>query len=609
MDILDGIKQVKLANTKQYDNTKKVDQQIQFIWDSQKVEQWLEDYRNGIDGDHGSPFESGEIGYRKGNLNFRYSEEEIEEIKRCKADINYFADKYCFAMTDDGIVKIDLYPFQRNILKTFQDNRYTCLLASRQVGKTISSSFFITWFMCFHYEKNCMIVANKGSTVKEIIDKIKSVYENLPFFLKPGIIIDNVMSMKFDNGCRFVGQNTTKTPGLGFTIHLLYADEFAHIPPNIIKIFYKSIFPTLSSSKTSRIIVTSTANGMNKFYEIYQGAVEGKNDYAPLKIDWDAVPGRDEAWKQREIANIGSEEEFRQEYENQFFSDSQMALDRITMKKISKFQTNYIWQEIDELEDEGIRYDKLVWDPKYRDFDFSMDDKFIISVDISEGAGKDYSVINIFKVEEQSLAKIKTMRKFDDEGSFFRLRQIGVYRDNRTSIDDLSKILKVLVFEFFEEENVKIVLEMNHKGELIVNKLEQHRNYFPEIFIHTKHSMNADHLNIGVRLNKSNKPFFCSEMAYLIKSGRMVITEKASVLEALNFGIDNKGNYKSQLGNDDIIMTCVNAVAFYTSYDFYEIIEDIIDTIDPEKRNRIYDKLESRESTDVDIDYSLIANM
>jgi hypothetical protein len=404
-DSFDNIKQVKINAPNTESNA----------WSTEKVDEWIYQEQMGLEHPHGSPFSYGAIGFRKGNIVFKYTEDEINEIRKCKKDINYFADKYAFAMTDDGVAKINLYGFQRDILKNLQDHRFSIICASRQIGKTVTSSIFLTWFVCFHFDKNIMIVANKGATVKEIIDKVKVVYENLPFFLKPGIITNNVGSMKFDNGSRFIGQNTSKTPGLGFTIHLLYADEFAHIQPNIINDFYRSIFPTMSSSKMSRMIITSTANGMNKFYEIYSKAVKGENDFHPMKIDWDAVPGRDEAWKQAEIANLGSEEEFKQEYENQFFSDSQMALDRYTMKKLMKYSDNYIWTDIAELEDEGIRYNNLIWDKSYASFYFSPFDRFVLSVDISSGTGKDYSVITIFKVEPKSLAKIRTMRRYDDE--------------------------------------------------------------------------------------------------------------------------------------------------------------------------------------------------
>jgi hypothetical protein len=148
-----------------------------------------------------------------------------------------------------------------------------------------------------------MILANIGDTSAELMDKIKTIMKKLPFFLKPGIEIYNVMTMKFDNGCRVMAKTTTKSSSIGFTVHFLYMDEFAHINPNFIGGFFKSVYPTIASSSISRIIITSTPNGQNKFYDIYTDALEGKNSFNPIRVDWWQVPGRDEEWKKREIRN------------------------------------------------------------------------------------------------------------------------------------------------------------------------------------------------------------------------------------------------------------------------------------------------------------------
>ncbi len=151
---------------------------------------------------------------------------------------------------------------------------------------SITSSIILVWYLLFNHDKNAMILANVGDTAEELMDKIKSIIKGLPFFLKPGMLVNNVMSMRFDNGCRILAKTTTKTSGIGFTIHFLYMDEFAHINANFIEAFFRSTYPTVSSSKVSRIIITSTPNGMNKFYELYQGALKGENSFNPIRDDW-----------------------------------------------------------------------------------------------------------------------------------------------------------------------------------------------------------------------------------------------------------------------------------------------------------------------------------
>jgi len=218
------------------------------IWTTERVEKILASMEEGYQPtDH--PFYEGNPDYKKGNISFEYTEWEYEELKLCAKDIIHFANTYCQVMTDEGYMKIQLRPYQEMVLRSYQNNRWNIFLAPRQIGKTITSSIFLTWFLLFHFDKNVLLMSNKGATTKEIMDKIKAIMEGLPFFLKPGVVKKDVMTMMFDNKCRIIGQNTTKTGGIGFTIHLLFLDEFAHIQESIKKPFYENVYPTLSSSK------------------------------------------------------------------------------------------------------------------------------------------------------------------------------------------------------------------------------------------------------------------------------------------------------------------------------------------------------------------------
>lgn len=241
------------------------------VWNAERVAECIRLIEEGRELPNGSPFHEGDPSFKAENIVYEYSEWEMQEIARCAADVVYFANNYCVAMTDYGIKKITLRPYQEKVLQDFQNHRFNVFLASRQIGKTVTSAIFITWYLLFNVDKNVIVLANKGATAGEILDKIKSTIKGLPFFLKPGIVQNNVMTMRFDNGCRIMGQATTKTAAIGFTIHLAYMDEFAHIQPSFIEPFYRSVYPTISSSQISRVIITSTPNGKNKFWEIYQG--------------------------------------------------------------------------------------------------------------------------------------------------------------------------------------------------------------------------------------------------------------------------------------------------------------------------------------------------
>jgi hypothetical protein len=185
-----------------------------FAWTSEKVEQLMIALEEGYK-PKSTPFYEGNTNLKKGNIVFDYTPHELKEIKKCATDIVYFANTYCTVMTDHGLKTIKLRPYQEEMLRQFQKERFNVCLASRQIGKTICSSIFIAWYSLFNFDKNSLVLSNKGATTREIIDKGKTILEHLPFFLKPGIIKWDVFNSKFDNGCRIIGQTTTKKAAIG----------------------------------------------------------------------------------------------------------------------------------------------------------------------------------------------------------------------------------------------------------------------------------------------------------------------------------------------------------------------------------------------------------
>jgi hypothetical protein len=245
-----------------------------------------------------NPWLKSEVGLRRQGVTFKMTADEQQEYIRCAVDIHYFVEKYCKVKREDGSVgSILLRDYQKEILDNFVNSRFNILMASRQVGKTISAAIFMLHKILFDNDKNIMIVANKGDTSVEIVDKIKSIYSLLPFFLKPGIKTWNQKSLTFENGCRIKTSARTKTPAIGFTIDVLYLDEFAHIPSNIIEPYYTAAFPTTAAIQNSKIIITSTPNGMNLFHKLLTDAERPdgdpqKNNYKAMRVYWYQVPGR-----------------------------------------------------------------------------------------------------------------------------------------------------------------------------------------------------------------------------------------------------------------------------------------------------------------------------
>lgn len=564
------------------------------VWNAEKVAECTKMMEEYGEAPGGTPFHDGDPTWKAADIVYEYSEYELIEIAKCASDIVYFANNYCVAMTDDGIQKITLRPYQEKMLKSYQENRFNVTLSSRQIGKTVIAGIFLTWYLLFNTDKNILVLANKGATAAEILDKIKAVFKGLPFFLKPGIIQNNVMTIKTDNGCRIMAQSTTKTAAIGFSLHLVYMDEFAHIQASFLEPFYRSVYPTISSSKISRIIITSTPNGRNKFYDIYQGAVEKRNEYTPLRVDWWEVPGRDEEWKRKEVSQLGSEELFNQEYGNQFLASERLLLGGDALRAMGKMVKNYTWKEINDFEDENLDYTGLKWHP---DFDpYSIDkenDRYGLTIDIADGAGQDFSIVNIFKVIPLSAASTRKLRndRVENETSMFRLQQVGLFRSNTTGADDLAKLCNVLIFKVFSADIVRVALEMNFKGDFFIEKLSKNEEYYEDIFLHTKHNERTHRLSLGIRLHQHNKMFFCREFRKLILEKRIVLNEKLTFDELNDFGINSRGSYSSQSGHDDIAMTCVNLVPMITGYSFAELIEDIYESLEQNVKDRIQKKL------------------
>lgn len=581
------------------------------IWSTKAINELVAAMDKGYRPKVPMPFYEGKQFLRRGNIVFEYTEEEIAELTRCANDIVYFASKYAVVMTDEGIRNVKLRDYQEDLLRDFQNERFNIVLASRQMGKTVTASIFNAWYLTFNYDKNTLLLANKSDTTKEIIDKAKVVIENLPFFMKPGILKYDVMNVKCDNGCRLVGQATTAKSGIGFTIHNLYIDEFAHIHHTIVDTFYENVYPTLSASKVSRINITSTPNGFNKFYEIYAAAEKGNNEYNATRIDWWQHPDRDDDWFKRELSNLGSEEAFNRQYGNEFTSSSTLLLSPGTMKNLRKNAKKFEWYDFEEFE--NIHIDTkgfLGFDPEWDVEDAANSQRYyLFSVDIAEGNGGDFSVINMFEVEPMEDKDIENFVSPQAMYDFFRLKQVGVFKSNEHPIEDFAKILYTLACDVFYPENLKMVIEYNTYGSILLQYL---RTVFPgrnefedEMVLRFKHRHDARTLKPGIRLKADNKSVFCQNFKKLIEMNRMTVSDVDTVHEASLFGTLRNGSYGAQMGHDDIIMTAITATEFFGTTDYADYVEELLDIIEPEKHNLMEKVLYQDNDVSGDLQYDI----
>jgi hypothetical protein len=574
-----------------------------FIWNSEKVNNILNRVEGeGMDirGMKSTPFKDNDILLKRARLPFEYTPEEWEELEKCKRNPMYFAEKFAFIKTPTGNKSVEnaggLRDYQEQIIDSIHNEKYNILLASRQIGKTVTTGIYIVWFMLFHSEKNVLMVADNMNTTKEIMEKIRIVLDNLPFYMKPGIQKINESSIRFDNDSRLILRTTTKKSGIGMTVNFLYIDEFAHITESNLDRFYRAILPTITEDPNAKIVITSTPNGRNKFWEIWKDAIDRVNEYNPMRVDWWQVPGRDEMWKKKTIANMGSETDFNQEYGLQFFSSDRLLLASNDLKKLDIMKTEYIPASLDLREDLFFINDYLYFHEKYSKLtmdDFRNDDsKFVFSVDTADGVGADYSVINIFKLVplpvKNLLLKKNTVRK---ELDCLSLVQIGTFRSNNLNIGDFSIALETLAYSVFNPENIRIVLELNHKGDLIANRLETNEEYWWGQMVHTKHTEMAKNLKVGVRLGPTNKLRYCEKFKYLVSINKIIPNEYDTFLELSCFGKSRGGTYRSQNGNDDLAITSINLSPFFDSPQFSEIGNEVYENTSTEYKNELYDKI------------------
>ena len=490
---------------------------------------------------------------------------------------------------------------------------------------TITTATYIVWYILFNKEKNVLMVADVMDTTKELIDKMKNIILNLPFFMKPGLVINNVMMLKFDNGSRVIGRTTTKKTGIGFNIHLLYMDEFAHIDASFLSFFYRSIYPTVSAMTNSKVIITSTPNGVNRFYRLWMDAIDKKNTYVPMRVDWWQVPGRDEQWRLDTIANLGSEEDFNQEYGLQFFSGDTLLMSSHELKRMNKSKTTYEafrTSALDFNETDFSQYFKFHPNFIQKNLVGNVDLKhdksyYVLSVDTGDGIGRDYSVVNIYKAIALPIEVLKRHRTFiKNDQDVVGLLQVGLFRSNNVNIDAFCEIVKSIVFKFFNPAYVRIVIELNHKGERVHDKLKTHGDYWSGMVVYSRHKDGDKYMAPGIILaNEKVKDRFCEDFRYYTVIERVIPNEFFTVEEISGLGKTKiNGSYRSQSGNDDCAISSVNMSAFFKSPQFYDVADDVVAAITDETyimtvREQFIDYNMRMDAKDTGLEPGYIANL
>jgi hypothetical protein len=459
------------------------------------------------------------------NWKGEYTKEMVRHIKKSKANLLHFAESFFYIIDPDkGKVCIQLFPYQKRILRTLRDNRKVILLASRQCGKTTCLTIYALWISCFLDYQNIVIVANKEATAIEIFRRVRLAYEELPNFIKPGVKEYGKTSCEFDNGSRISISTTTGSAARGQSINCLLIDEMAFIEPeSILEDFWRSVFPTLSRSKKSKILIASTPNGTgNLFHKLNEGSEKNENGFVTERVPWYDVPGRDEKWKQEQLKALGSVESFLQEFEVQFLSVGDSSIDDALFYELSQQCTD---PKI--VLDEGCY---KIWEEP----DSSR--IYVAGVDISEGVGIDASVIQILDITDPK-----------------EIKQVAVYHNNKIPPLEFTNKLHTILKNW---GSPLALIERNSCGAQVVDRLAFDIGYTKVVSYGAK-TANRTRPQMGMIAHTNTKYKGVMNMRYFVNELKCVTFRDINTLKEMkDFVRYPNGTWKAKSGvHDDRVMS------------------------------------------------------
>ena len=596
------------------------------IWTSTKIEALVQEYNltGSLPAPRNHPFYDNNIRKMKDDVLFEYTQAEILELAKCKEDIIYFAEHYCKVLTDGGNRLVKLRQYQRRILLQLKKYNKNILLQSRQSGKSVTTAIFVVWYLIFHKDRNVVIASATSDKAEDLAQKIEVMLLELPYFLKLGLKKDNIRKKHFSNNNTLTVETTTENTAAGMTCHLLIMDEFALVHHSIINKLYRTIIPTMSSSVTAKLIIMSTPRGTNKFYEVWQKAVKGTNNFNPIRVDWWEVPlnneigdplldkdgnviYRGEDWKRAQIEDLGNEEDFNQEYGNQFMAGNSMIFNSTIMRllkteeqKFKPYPVDAIELILEESEVPLKNPDIFLVHPAVDPADFSdQGSKFVFSIDLAGGTGGDYSVITIYKiipVSKNQMDKITVATSIKD---FYKMVEVAKIRTNEVEVDTLAKIFYHVVMDVFNENLVGII-ELNYEGRTFIKTCAEvygdNNDLDPDIFLEFPYNMvweDAKTFKQGVYNTDSVKKDATKKFKKHVRIGTLLLTDSNTITQSTNFSMNKSGNYECQSGNDDDIMCAVNVTHIFYHPLYEEFVEDLYNEAPTEFVNIVDSKLSS----------------
>ena len=479
---------------------------------------------------------------KKANVPVEFTKEQIQEYQKCMDDPVYFIQEYMKIVSlDEGLVPFKMYDFQRNMVKTFHDNRFTICKLPRQSGKSTTIIAYLLHYVLFNPNVNVAILANKSSTARDILGRLQLGYENLPKWLQQGVISWNKGSLDLENGSSILAASTSASAIRGGSYNIIFLDEFAYVPSSLAEEFFSSVYPTISSGKSTKVMIVSTPHGMNMFYKLWTDAQSKKNDYIPLEVHWSEVPGRDEVWKEETIRNT-SQSQFNSEFECEFLGsiDTLIAPHKLKqMPYVDAIQKN---ADLDIFERP---------DPKKT---------YFLTADVSRGTSQDYSAFLVLDVTEMPY------------------KVVAKYRNNE---------IKPLMFPHKIHEVAKaynncfVLVEVNDIGEQVANALQYDLEYDNLVMASMRGragqilgaGFSGGKAQLGVRTTKAVKRIGCSNLKQLIESDKLLIPDY-DIMSELSTFIVKGSSFQADDGCTDDLVACLFIFAWAVDQTYFKELTD-----------------------------------
>ena len=497
---------------------------------------------------------------KKANTPHDWTKEQIEEFVKCSQDPVYFAKNYIKIVSlDEGLVPFSMYDFQEEMVQRFHENRFNIAKLPRQTGKSTTVVSYLLHYIIFNQNVNIGILANKASTSRELLSRLQLAYENLPKWMQHGILSWNKGNVELENGSKILAASTSSSAVRGMSFNIIFLDEFAFVPNHIAEQFFSSVYPTISSGKSTKVIIISTPNGMNMFYKLWHDAERGKNEYVTTEVHWSQVPGRDAAWKEQTIKNT-SERQFEQEFECNFLGSVDTLISAAKLRAMV-------------YEDPVERRNGLdVYVPPEKDHEYVM------TVDVSRGTNNDYSafiVYDITTIPYKIVAKYKNnmikpilfpniidtvARNYNKAYVLVEVNDIG------------GQVADIMQFDL-EYENL-LMCAMRGRAGQIVGQGFSHKS------------------QLGLKMTSTVKKTGCSNLKALIEDDKLIIPDYDIIAELTTF-IQKHNSFEAEEGcNDDLAMCLVIFSWLAVQPYFKELTSDDI-------RKRIFE--DQRESIEEDM--------